>query len=835
MNFMTLARNGLSGVGTIRGAFLVGILLASSSAVLFGARWDREGARQALQKAQQLQVAISETSQPTKSQYLGCIRTYRQVYMKDPHFSGSDDAIYSTGLLYEEMGTRFGEMGYYKSAIRMLKYLVSDYQSSPFCPDALLKLGDLYRGPLDDETSAEEAYQKLRTRYKRSKAALALADKPASPANQEKPTVVTPPPAPVQAVTALAEQHSGSASTIRDIRFWSTDDYTRVVIDMDLETRYHKTRLSNPDRIYFDISNARLGRDLKDKTFEVADEFLKRVRVAQNKTDVVRVVLDFETVNDFSVFELHDPFRVIIDIHGMRPSAQARGQHPSPASKARPDELALEGTKDKPATAMQPSIQPQARNVPKDVAGSQSSRPGNAAPAPRKDEGKSHLPLKDITAQAPTVLATSLPTAPKSADNGNLNKTAEALPDLTKPDDKLHISANDAAAQALLTNPVPVSAAPKTANNGNLKKSAEPTPATAKDEATKTDTSKNPSAQASATKPVPPPAAPKTANNGNLKKSAEPTPATAKDEGIQTAAERDSAASPIRGAPSVAQPRTKQMADSSIGKPPIAAPIVVPPPSPALIAAAPTSRGDRTLTRTLGLKIGRIVIDPGHGGHDTGTIGPGGLLEKDLVLEVAKSLRRLLEDKLNAEVVLTREDDAFVSLEERTALANQHRADLFVSIHANSSSLRSTSGVETYFLDFARTAAEREIAARENATSVRNVRDLEDLIKRIAQADKSAESRELAAIIQKKLFGSARQLFPAARNRGVRRAPFVVLIGANMPSVLAEVAFISNPRDEKMLKKDDSREKLASALFAGIEGYMKTLGSAVAQNQAHAD
>jgi N-acetylmuramoyl-L-alanine amidase len=256
-----------------------------------------------------------------------------------------------------------------------------------------------------------------------------------------------------------------------------------------------------------------------------------------------------------------------------------------------------------------------------------------------------------------------------------------------------------------------------------------------------------------------------------------------------------------------------------------------PPPKP----AAPTSSGDRTLTRMLGLKIGRIVVDPGHGGHDTGTIGKGGLREKDLVLDVALELRTLLEEKLGAEVILTRDSDVFVSLEERTALANQREADLFISIHANSSSNRSISGVETYFLSFARTAAEREVAARENATSESNIRDLQDLVTKIARADKSAESRELAAIIQRQLYTGSRRLFPAPRNRGVRSAPFIVLIGANMPSVLAEVAFISNPKDEKLLKKEDNRQRLARALFSGIEGYMKTLGSDVAQSRATSD
>jgi N-acetylmuramoyl-L-alanine amidase len=260
---------------------------------------------------------------------------------------------------------------------------------------------------------------------------------------------------------------------------------------------------------------------------------------------------------------------------------------------------------------------------------------------------------------------------------------------------------------------------------------------------------------------------------------------------------------------------------------------VVPRTLPSSKPAIPTSKGDRTLTRTLGLKIGRIVLDPGHGGHDMGTIGPGGLLEKDLVLQVAKNLQKMIEEKLGAEVILTRTDDTFVSLEERTAIANQQQADLFVSIHANSSPSRNTSGVETYFLDFARTDSAREIAARENAASDRNVRDLQDLIQEIAQADKIQESRELAAIVQKNLYAAVRKMMPAPQDRGVHSAPFVVLIGAHMPSVLAEVAFISNPRDEKLLKKEANQQSLATALFRGIESYMKTLGSGVVPNHGN--
>jgi N-acetylmuramoyl-L-alanine amidase len=244
-----------------------------------------------------------------------------------------------------------------------------------------------------------------------------------------------------------------------------------------------------------------------------------------------------------------------------------------------------------------------------------------------------------------------------------------------------------------------------------------------------------------------------------------------------------------------------------------------------------TSHGDRTLTRMLGLKINRIVLDPGHGGHDHGTIGPKGLSEKDLVLALAQDLQVMLQTELGAEVILTRNDDTYIPLEERTVIANQNHADLFVSIHANASRTRSISGVETYYLDFAKTDAEREIAVRENATASESISNLEDLIQKIAKADKSAESRELASIMQKKLHAGAVKIFPSTQNRGIRSAPFIVLIGANMPSILAEVAFISNPRDERFLKKTSNRKVLAKALYSGIVSYMETLGSDQITNQ----
>jgi N-acetylmuramoyl-L-alanine amidase len=239
--------------------------------------------------------------------------------------------------------------------------------------------------------------------------------------------------------------------------------------------------------------------------------------------------------------------------------------------------------------------------------------------------------------------------------------------------------------------------------------------------------------------------------------------------------------------------------------------------------ARPTASGDRSLIRALGLKIGKIVIDPGHGGHDTGTIGPDGLEEKDLVLEVGRRLGKLLETRLGAEVVYTRKDDTFIPLETRTAIANQARADLFVSIHANSSHDPDARGVETYYLNFTSSPEALEVAARENAVSEKSIYELQDLVKKIALKEKIEESREFAGDVQASLHSGLAAKSPAIRDRGVKKAPFIVLIGANMPSILAEVSFVSNPADEHRLETSEYRERIAESLYRGIAKYVNGL------------
>ena len=240
---------------------------------------------------------------------------------------------------------------------------------------------------------------------------------------------------------------------------------------------------------------------------------------------------------------------------------------------------------------------------------------------------------------------------------------------------------------------------------------------------------------------------------------------------------------------------------------------------PSYPAESPTSV-QPSMARVLGLRVRRIVIDAGHGGHDSGTIGPGGIEEKDIALDVALRLGHLLQQRLGAEVIYTRRTDTYVPLEERTAIANAAHADLFLSIHANSSSDPDVRGVETYFLNFTMSPDAMAVAGRENADSNRSVYDLSDLVRKITLSDKIDESREFAGDVQQQLYSGLLMGNAGLKNRGVKQAPFVVLIGAQMPSILAEISFLTNPEDAAELSRPHYRERLAEALYRGVSEYV---------------
>ena len=748
-------------------AVLVCALLSSAlapSAQARSVKQKKQAARTQFEAAERLRDALLGTpeSQRDRRDYQKVIEAYRKVYYTAPTSSKADSAVLAVAELLDDQGRVLNDEKSYKDAIGQLVFLRREYPGSRHRVEALFTIAQIYRDDLNNLQQAQAAFEEFVKRYPRNtlapKARKELAEigdaeaggnpfkkksarqqrtapepkaawadvKPAKPAREkvvasrvepkplkpaddapdrdEAEAAAAPQPAQDVSLKTPGLQAANHMPRLTSIRHWSTPDYVRVAIDLEKEVKYQAGRVPHPDRIFFDLYGTKLASDLVGKSFDVETGFLHRIRVAQYRPNMARVVLDVDDVAEYSAFLLPNPYRLIIDIHGKLPPRLAQV-----------------------ATKLEP-------------------KPADETKAPAGDN-KEEPQQNDVT-----VTQVKPAVASRQQDSA-----ASALQ-----------RAEDAKAGPIKNKPVP-SATTETAK-------ADP-PTIVVDDGSR-DTSDTPDTNKATSRPT----------------SGPTYQAVAPQQSSRTKKKRVV---------------SKAAADQT--------------PAATTHVASPTSNGDRSLIRALGLKIGKIVVDAGHGGHDTGTIGPNGLLEKDLVLDVALKLGKLLEKRLGAEVVYTRDDDTFIPLETRTAVANKEQADLFISIHANSSSDASARGVETYYLNFTSSRDALEVAARENAVSEKSIHELQDLVKKIALKEKIEESREFAADVQKSLYSGLNAKNPGIRNRGVKKAPFIVLIGANMPSILAEISFVSNPGDEKKLKTNEYRQRIADSLYKGVAGYINGL------------
>lgn len=606
-------------------------------------------AKELFAKAQTMRQALEAEPRDnrTLAEYKKVVTAFRRVYLLTPSAPETTEALFAVAELYHDMGDSFDSI-YYKSSVVTYKFLLAQYPTNKFRADALFSVGQIESDDLHQTADARDAFAEYVKRFPHTPQAdearkdlAELQNQESQPAEDEETPAVQQASAQTQSTKASgsatdedsadASQSAakpGQPSSVLDIRTWNADDYSRIVIDLNGSVKYEAARIKNPDRIYFDLYKARLSHGVTEKELPMQSGFLRSVRVAQNKSGVVRLVLDVKSVEGYSAFLLPNPYRLVIDVHGAEPVVSPAKAVPMPAVGK--------------------------------LAGDNSTQ---AASAQNSDSSNSD-----------------------AASNSDSNAGNPAVPRRT------------------------LSSKPQPLGPG--------------------------------------------------------------------------------------------------------------------VAAKPTRDGERSLTRALGLKINRIVIDPGHGGHDTGTIGPHGVLEKNVCLDVGLRLGKLIQKKLpGTQVIYTRKTDVFVPLEERTAIANQAKADLFISIHANSSHDHAARGIETYYLNFTSSPDALEVASRENALSDSSIHELQDLIKQIARNDKVEESRELATDIQDSLTHQLRLISTAEKDRGVKKAPFVVLIGADMPSVLSEISFLSNKYDERMLQKPVERQKIAQGIFRGVESYLSSLNS----------
>jgi N-acetylmuramoyl-L-alanine amidase len=740
--------------------FLLFLSLFSNASRADSSTARRETAKNQFDRAEKDRQVLESRPEKDRSlkDYNSLVNAYRRVYLITPRAAEVPGAINQVAELYRAMGDLFNEK-YYQMAVNTYQFLLRDYPANRYREDAMLAIAQIEKDDLRDAVLAKKSYEEFLTLHPRSShtaevraildqlrgdsatagsaSKLSAARDRSSPDSPDRstprPTVTDKSPA----ATAIKEQASTDSGTtsgarprVTRIRAWNADTYTRIVIDVGAQVKYQAARLSNPDRIYFDVENAKIDPELLHKPVEVeGGGFLKSVRVGQNQLDVVRVVLEVDHAKDYSVSLLPNPYRLVVDVYGnsaaTEESARANSPAPGPAS--------------------------------------------GAAPSPAKDipVAKSEKPAAEPASKTPGKTSEKTPPTHAAASASNVDITLNGK----------------VTAQSYSQMPQPLR---EGAGKNSIPRSAS-VPATL-DRPAQTD-------RIVESAPLSPP--------GTGSRVA-PPPLVAHSAPSKTKSARN---------PKSAHDQAEELGPASIPE--------------------PTRDGQQSLSRTLGLKIGRIVIDAGHGGHDTGTIGPTGLMEKDLCLDVALRVGKLIQQRLpSAEVIYTREDDTFIGLEQRTEIANDARADLFLSVHANSSPDHKARGIETYYLNFTGSSDAMEVATRENAFSENGVHDLQDILKKIVRNEKIGESRDFAGTIQDSLAKRLENINRGDRSRGVRKAPFVVLIGANMPSVLAEISFISNPSDEQWLKKPENRQRIAEGLYHGIETYLQNTNS-LTVNQIH--
>lgn len=794
------------------------LVLVSGTPVLHGSAAKRELALKYYQDAvaQRLDIETVPEGKRTPELYQKAIQAFRRVYRTSPQSSKADDSLLAIADIYARMGERFGAAPgaatYQVKAVQAYEFLIHEYPYSSLLDQARKKADALKQqiAATADKPAAIDAATAVEKPSPAPSAELA-ADRQAERVMPRS----EPPPAPAKPGQAPSE--------IADVRHWSFPDFTRVVINLEAEPKVQAERLTEPDRIYFDLPNTKLGGDRKFRTVAVNDALVKRIRMAQTQASVTRVVIDLNADVQQSTSVLTNPTRLVVELRKWAAAqpAVASATNPEPVPPAKQTGQP-EGSRSR-AAAEQPAVAAVKSSALKAGENKLGENPAGSAAATKSIQSKP-ADSTVVAGSTPKLPPTAAATAPVEAATAKHPAVPFPAPSPAAVSAKTATSSILPPADTDNSAAIPPRPA-KSISSGNSGSESNSEPRSDENPASplpQRATSTKSSGSKRAAAPAPTPAAKATASVTDAAAvepvltaavTAEPKPAL--PIAAPTAAPKSVRQKTVDSSKASGSSKTGDSSTEVASLPKMAAPK----------AADPTSRGERDLVRALGLKVSRVVIDAGHGGHDTGTIGPTGLLEKDLTLDVATRLGELIADRIGSEIVYTRSDDTFIPLGERTAMANEKGADLFISVHANSSRVRAVRGIETYYLNLTGDREALATAARENASSEKTIHELQDLVSKITLTEKISESREFASQVQHSLFTAVSRENATLRNRGVRTAPFVVLIGARMPSVLAEISFISNPRDEKLLKTPAYRQKIAEALYKGVAGYAGGLSS----------
>jgi len=556
-----------------------------------------------------------------RDNWLNGVRTFRKIYLSGPKSDFAAPSLYMLGRMYATMHKRFKQDIDIDESISYYRDVSDLFPENKLADDALYTIGNLYLNRKNNPQKAADSYTRVIAEYRNGDLYALASDKLKTLSKEYE--------IPLPGVM-LKRTYLKNLTNVLPVKYWSSDNYSRVVIKTSEPVRYRETLLEKnndtPRRLYLDFQESYIDPQYRSPV-PINDGLLKRIRTAQFTPEVVRVVLDIESISDYKIYSLPDPFRVIIDVRGESKVA--------------------------------------------------SKKPGKSFPKPPvhiNSPVQKNRPISDEK------VVSDAPSTP------DLMGTIIVLEDFKK------IKANS-----------------------------------------KQSTNRNPSSRI-----------------------------------------------------------TKE-----------------------LITGKPLS-----LAQQLGLGVRTIVIDPGHGGKDPGA-SAFGLKEKDIVLKIAKKLAPILEEQTGAEVILTRESDIFIPLEERTAIANANEADLFISIHINAHPSPKVHGLETYYLNLSTDAEAMRVAAFENATSTHQMSDLQDILSDIMKNSKINESSRLAGFVHNSLCKGIEGIQTNNfKNLGVKQAPFYVLIGAEMPAILLELAFITNPKDSDNLNTDAYLDIIASHIVKGVQSYI---------------
>ncbi len=562
----------------------------------------------------------------SRTNWLKGVQTFRKIYLAGPKSNFAAPSLYMLGRMYSKMYDRFHDEIDLKESLSYYRDVTDLFPENRLADDALYAVGNLQLTKRDNPQKAATSYTRIISDFKNGDMYTHAADKLKKISKEHDIPIPD---------AMLKRTYLENLTNVLPVKYWSSNNYTRVVINTSGPVRYQERLLEKngdkPRRLYLDFQESYIDPKLRSPV-PIEDGLLQQVRTGQFTPDIVRVVLDIESIADYKIFSLPDPFRVVIDVRG----------EPKVSSKI----------------------------------------PEKALPKPPANVTTPTQNTKPTASGTITTVTSPI---------NSMSSTVIILEDFKKV-------------------------------------------------------------------------------RSNLRQS--------KDNEIDLA-----------GIDSVEKHITKNAL---------------------------------SLAQQLGLGIRKIVIDPGHGGKDPGA-SSFGMKEKDIVLKIAQNLAPILADKTNAEVILTRDTDIYIPLEERTAIANTNDADLFISLHINAHPSPKIHGLETYYLNLSTNAEAMRVAAFENATSTHQMSDLQDILSDIMKNSKIKESSRLAGFVHNSLSdgieGIQKNKF---RNLGVKQAPFYVLIGAEMPAILIEIGFITNQMDLENLKSDLFLDMIVDEIVQGVQNYINS-------------